>query len=133
MNLFIKVIDNQVIDHPVTLENLQAIYPNVEYNNPPENYLPFNRAGVPAATTPYTVNESTYVIASNVVNEVYTQREMTDEEKEILWNEMQNRKPYDSWLLNKYSCIWEPPVEHPKDGKKYLWNEETLSWLEINQ
>jgi hypothetical protein len=69
----------------------------------------------------------------NVVNEVYTQREMTDKEKEILWNEMQNRKPYDSWLLNKYSCIWEPPVEHPKDGKKYLWNEETLSWLEINQ
>lgn len=131
MNLFIKVIDNQVIDHPVAYENLKLIYPDIDYNNPPENYLPFNRAQIPALPDPYTVNEVSYVIAINVVNEVYTQRPMIDSEKESLWNEMQNRKPFASWVLNKYNCIWEPPVQYPSDGKKYMWNESTTNWVEI--
>ena len=40
-------------------------------------------------------------------------------------------KPYSSWLLNEESCLWEPPVAYPDDGKMYNWNEETQSWNEI--
>lgn len=37
-------------------------------------------------------------------------------------------KPYDSWILNEDSCLWEAPVEYPNDGEQYTWNEETQTW-----
>jgi hypothetical protein len=37
---------------------------------------------------------------------------------------------YQSWSLNEDTCLWEPPVPYPTDGKRYTWNEETQSWVE---
>jgi hypothetical protein len=37
-------------------------------------------------------------------------------------------KPFDSWILNEDSCLWEAPVAMPDDGQQYTWNEETTSW-----
>jgi len=37
-------------------------------------------------------------------------------------------KPYNSWVLNETSCLWEAPVAMPDDGQQYTWNEETTSW-----
>ena len=37
-------------------------------------------------------------------------------------------KPYNSWILNENTCIWEAPVSYPIDGKKYTWNEITKNW-----
>ena len=37
-------------------------------------------------------------------------------------------KPYDSWVLNEDSCLWDPPVNYPNDGNEYIWNEENKSW-----
>jgi hypothetical protein len=42
-------------------------------------------------------------------------------------------QPYQSWILNEQSCLWDSPVPYPDDGKKYEWNEETISWKEIQQ
>jgi hypothetical protein len=39
-------------------------------------------------------------------------------------------KPYESWLLNESNCQWQAPVAYPTDGKRYIWDEETLSWDE---
>lgn len=41
-------------------------------------------------------------------------------------------KPYNSWVLNETSCLWDPPTPMPHDDKMYTWNEETISWEEIN-
>lgn len=41
-------------------------------------------------------------------------------------------KPYNSWTLNDDTCLWDPPVEYPNDGKLYLWNETNLNWEEVN-
>lgn len=38
--------------------------------------------------------------------------------------------PYPSWLLNTNTCQWEPPVPYPTDGKYYVWDEGTISWVE---
>jgi hypothetical protein len=38
-------------------------------------------------------------------------------------------KPYASWLLNEDSCLWNAPVPYPDDGKRYQWDEATLSWI----
>ena len=38
------------------------------------------------------------------------------------------QQPFDSWILNEDTCIWEAPVERPDDGNEYNWNEEDQSW-----
>ena len=40
-------------------------------------------------------------------------------------------KPFDSWVLNETSCLWDPPTPMPTDGKMYRWDEDTTSWVEI--
>jgi hypothetical protein len=50
-------------------------------------------------------------------------------------------KPFNSWILNENTCIWEPPISCPETYTKnkvnisgnpirdsYNWNEQTLSW-----
>ena len=39
-------------------------------------------------------------------------------------------KPYESWLLNENTALWEAPVAYPKDEKIYTWDENTTSWVE---
>ena len=38
---------------------------------------------------------------------------------------------YPSWTLNETTCLWEPPVTYPDDGKFYNWAESTTSWVEV--
>jgi hypothetical protein len=40
-------------------------------------------------------------------------------------------KPFDSWLLNEETCLWDAPVNRPEDGKIYKWDEATTNWVEI--
>jgi hypothetical protein len=40
-------------------------------------------------------------------------------------------KPFESWVLNPDSYLWEAPTPMPTDGKIYNWDEETLSWVEV--
>ena len=41
-------------------------------------------------------------------------------------------KPFNSWILNETTCLWNPPIDKPNDGNKYKWNEEILNWELIN-
>ena len=38
------------------------------------------------------------------------------------------QKPFQSWILNEHTCLWESPVAMPQDDNKYTWNESTLTW-----
>jgi hypothetical protein len=40
-------------------------------------------------------------------------------------------KPFNSWLLDEDSCLWEAPVAMPDDGKRYTWDEDTTAWVEV--
>lgn len=37
-------------------------------------------------------------------------------------------KPFNSWVLNDETCVWEAPSAMPTDGGIYLWNEEDVTW-----
>jgi hypothetical protein len=41
-------------------------------------------------------------------------------------------KPFPSWILNEFSCLWESPIPYPNDGNNYYWDEDTLSWVIFN-
>ena len=34
-------------------------------------------------------------------------------------------KPFNSWILNETTCLWEPPILEPMpiEGKTFMWNE----------
>lgn len=38
---------------------------------------------------------------------------------------------FPSWLLNETTCLFEAPTPRPSDDKDYVWNEATVSWLEV--
>jgi hypothetical protein len=40
-------------------------------------------------------------------------------------------KPYASWLLNEDTCLWDSPTSMPQDDKRYIWDEPTTSWIEV--
>ena len=40
-------------------------------------------------------------------------------------------KPFNSWVLDDQTCLWNAPVPYPADGKAYYWNEATTSWEEV--
>ena len=42
-------------------------------------------------------------------------------------------KPYESWLLNETTCLWEAPISYPTDGKFYVWDESKLNWVEVTE
>jgi len=44
-------------------------------------------------------------------------------------------KPFNSWILNEQTCLWEAPIAYPVDSNvnnRYKWNEEILNWELIN-
>ena len=40
-------------------------------------------------------------------------------------------KPFNSWLLDEDTCMWNAPVAYPDDGKRYTWDEDTTAWVEV--
>ncbi len=42
------------------------------------------------------------------------------------------KKPFNSWILNEQTCLWEAPVIKPttilENNQYYRWNESTLTW-----
>jgi hypothetical protein len=41
-------------------------------------------------------------------------------------------KPFNSWILNETTCLWEAPVARPtttlEDNQYYSWNESIINW-----
>ena len=42
-------------------------------------------------------------------------------------------KPYDSWVLDEATCLWEAPVAYPSDENYYEWDETNTRWVEMTQ
>ena len=40
-------------------------------------------------------------------------------------------KPFESWVLNEGTCLWDAPTPMPQDGKQYRWDESITSWIEV--
>jgi hypothetical protein len=42
------------------------------------------------------------------------------------------KKPFNSWILNEDTCLWEAPVAKPttelENNEYYSWNESIINW-----
>jgi len=41
-------------------------------------------------------------------------------------------KPFNSWIMNTNTWLWEPPIPHPSDGNSYLWDDDNLTWKALD-
>jgi|LakMenEpi03Aug12_release.lakeMendotaPanAssembly.Ray.scaffolds.fasta_scaffold860129_2 hypothetical protein len=39
-------------------------------------------------------------------------------------------KTFESWILDEVNGKWDAPTQKPDGDKNYIWNEESLSWIE---
>ena len=42
-------------------------------------------------------------------------------------------KPFESWILNEESCLWEPPIPKPtqEEGDVWIWDETVDNWKNL--
>lgn len=45
-----------------------------------------------------------------------------------------NKKPFNSWVLNEATLLWETPTPIPNDWQtvKYYWDEDVVQWKILN-
>lgn len=43
------------------------------------------------------------------------------------------KKIFESWVWSEELNCWVSPIPFPKDDKSYVWDEDTLNWIESNK
>lgn len=87
MKLYIRVVDGAPYLHPVVEENLLQIHPEIDVNNLPADWAPFQRVQRPsyvAADFVVVAEESTYILEGAVVKDYWAVRAMTPEERQVV-------------------------------------------------
>jgi hypothetical protein len=137
MNLFIRIKNGQIFEHPILEENLKQIFPDIDLNNLPPDIVAFNRVPPPKLGA-YEKNRTCQYEQGNdgVYRDVWYSEQMTDLEVKAkqdyvktLWaDELETTGLY-SWGFDEDTCSFQPPVPMPDDGKEYVWKESTVSWI----
>ena len=133
MNLFIKLKDGKPYEHPVCYENMQAAFPNFNFENLPNDWATFEQTPLPSIGVYEVYDGFFYSIQNGVVKQIHKVRPMTVEEK--IEKQTQVKKNFEllglkSWKFNEEICDFDPPIPYPSNGKKYYWEESDLAWIE---
>jgi len=133
MNLYIRLENGQPVEHPLIEDNL--IHLGIDLDNLPEHYTRFERIPAPNPGVYEVYNGVTYEWVNGVVKDVHHIRAMTPQEKTEKQNRIKDywaRFGFASWTFNEELCLFDPPVPDPTtDTDTYMWDEATLSWVEI--
>ena len=134
MNLYIRITDGQPVDHPIIEDNFIQAFPTIDINNLPPEFAKFVRKDKPSIGI-YEVYEGvTYEPENDGYADFHQVRDMTNEEKTAKQNEVKqfwaDNNGFASWVFNEETCGFEAPTVIPNDGKFYIWDEATLSWVE---
>jgi len=134
VNLYIQLENGEPVNHPILEENLVQAFPNIDLNNLPNNFARFERVA-PTILGVYEISEgSTYEWVDGTVKDVHHRRAMTLEErtaKQDAIKEEWQQTGFASWTFNEETCAFDPPSPYPEDDKIYVWDEPTVSWVEI--
>jgi hypothetical protein len=132
MELYIRVDDNIVIEHPIFKENLLLIFKEHDFSVPPLGYMKFEKQDLNLG--PYDIfTEQPYFIENNVVKNG-VRRVMTDQEKKAKQDEVlasfKADTSYNSWVIDEESCMPVAPVARPdEDPFKWTWRESDQTWI----
>lgn len=130
MELYIQVVNNQPVNHPIIKENLLQVFPNIDLENSTD-YVKFERVQKPSEG-PYVKSiTSHYEFVGDVVKDVWVEEMMSA--AEILEKQNQVKAAWEqngfaSWTFNEETCSFDPPISYPNDGNEYAWNENIGNW-----
>lgn len=131
--LYIKIVDGELVDHPITELNLKLVNPEIDLTNTTE-YIKFVRKAKPqiGIFQKFVSEDSRYEIVGDHAEDVWDVVDLTPEEKQQLIDEAsESEKPYPSWILNTETLNWESPSPRPADAspdKVYYWSEAEVKW-----
>ena len=131
MKLFILLEDGKPVNHPFLESNFFENFSHLE----PHQYAEFIRRPQPSIGVFEVYQGVKYDWVGNVVEDIHFVRPMTEEEKnqkreeaKKIWKETNGPS---SWIFDPETCLHNPPIPYPSDGKSYVWNNEQLNWVEI--
>ena len=133
MNLYIKVVDGNPVDHPLLEANLLEAFPEINLSDPACGYAPFQRIQKPLSGVYQVYVGHRYAAVDGVYQDVWDFRDMTAEERAL---KIANIKAewvfagFPSWVFNETECRFEPPLPYPTDdSKRWFWDEDLQQWV----
>ena len=121
MELYIRLVDNYPVEHPILGDNFRAAFPEIDTNNLPPEFARFKRIEAPLLGR-YEKNQTrSYQFIDGVWTDCFVCEQMSDEEiKTVQIQEVKNnwaRRPYASnwsaWTLDEATCTMVPPIPRP--------------------
>ena len=82
MELFIKIKDGQPFEHPIMGDNFRQAFPDIDTDNLPPEFASFVRVPCPNDAGIYQVYDTSYSWSGQVVQDTWTLRDLTLEERE---------------------------------------------------
>jgi hypothetical protein len=136
MELFIRIKDGQPFEHPIMEDNFRQAFPHIDVNNLPSDFAKFVRV-TPPVLGPYEKNQTvSYQLVNGVYTDVFACEQLTAEEiaskKQAVKDEWTANNGFASWTFNETTCVFEAPISYPNNGKRHIWDEQTTSWVELN-
>lgn len=134
-DFYIKLKNGVPFEHPIAVGNLIQAYPHIDLNSLPEWLLPFVRIERPIDEFLKVIEGPVYEIIDGVVQDVWTVRAMTPEEKAAKIDEIHNLMREcnrSTWVLDEVTGDWECPVPYPANGNKYEWDDVNVQWVQVS-
>lgn len=135
MELYIRIVDGNPVDHPIFGDNFKEAFPDIDTDNLPAEFARFERVPMPSLVYATLNNpDPTYEWDGEAVKDVwditaFTEEQITEKQEQVKtqWAKIKSS----SWVFNEEKCEFEPPTPYPSDGNFYVWDEETVSWIKV--
>lgn len=134
MELFIQIRNGQPFEHPILGDNFREAFPGIDTNNLPPEFARFERIEQPQYGPYDILTGPSYEWVDGIVKDVWSVRPMTQQEKSAKQESVKadwNKYGFASWLFDEDKCIFIPLIPYPTDGKRYSWDEASISWIEV--
>lgn len=83
MELYIQIRDGQPYQHPILGDNFREAFPHIDVNNLPSEFAKFIRHEPQRNASVFEVDEVKYEWVNGVVQDVWSVRPMTDDERAV--------------------------------------------------
>ena len=129
MELYIRIKDGQPFEHPIFGDNFRQAFPEIDTNNLPPEFARFERVEQPllGIYEAFSSEHPTYELIDGVWKDVWSVREMTTEEKQVIqqaainaFNNREQAENWAAWTLDEATCTMQPPIPRPAPDQTKL-------------
>lgn len=130
MELFIRIIDGQPFEHPIFGDNFRQAFPDVDTDNLPPEFARFERVDPVQKPGELEVMEVSYQWVGGVVKDVWTVRQMTDDERSQKLQELTDAA--NAAVAATKTMVQEHIEAATNDATKRVWTDylnELDAWV----